>query len=146
MPMALAPVDHDHTREKRLDSGAGDFDLGMAWYRKAQGDLRAFMEAFAARMDGAVPGRVRIERRRDGLFSRTSHVVKVTISGEANAYVLSLEDGHLSAQRAKSVRGVTLKSQAMDFPEWLAALNADLQLLAEHAGSAQTVLHDFLMS
>ena len=129
-----------------MDSGAGDFDLGMAWYRKAQGDLRAFMEAFAVRMDGSVPGRVKIERRRDGLFSRTSHVVKVTISGEANAYILSLDDGHLSAQRAKSVRGVTLKSQAMDFPQWLAALNADLQLLAEHAGSAQTVLHDFLMS
>lgn len=129
-----------------MDSGAGDFDLGMAWYRKAQGDLRAFMEAFAARMDGAVPGRVKIERRRDRLFSRTTHVVKVTISGEANAYVLGLDDGHLSAERAKSVRGVILKSEKMDFPEWLAALNADLLRLAEHAGSAQSVLHDFLIS
>ncbi|MGH7097167.1 MAG: hypothetical protein ACREE4_05845 [Stellaceae bacterium] len=129
-----------------MDTEAGDFDLGMAWYRKAQGDLRAFMEAFAARLDGAVPGRVKIERRRDGLFSRTNHVVKVTITGEANAYVLSLDDGRLSAARAKSVRGVTLKSETMDFPEWLSALNADLQLLAERAGNAQGALHDFLMS
>lgn len=129
-----------------METEAGDFDLGMAWYRKAQGDLRAFLEAFAARMDGAVPGRVKIERRRDGLFSRTSHVVKVTITGETNAYVLTLDDGHLSAARAKSVRGVTLKSETMDFPEWLSALNADLQRLAERAGGAQTALHDFLMS
>ena len=129
-----------------MDSGAGEFDLGMAWYRKTQGDLRAFLEAFAVRMDGAVPGRVKIERRRDGLLSRTSHVVKVTIAGETNAYVLSLEGGHLSAARAKSVRGVTLNSQTMDFPEWLSALNADLQRLAERAGDAQTALHDFLMS
>lgn len=129
-----------------MDTGAGEFDLGMAWYRKAQGDLRAFMEAFATRMEGAVPGRVKIERRRDGLFSRTSHVVKVTISGETDAYVLRFDGGHLSAERAKSVRGVTLKSQAMEFPEWLAALNADLQRLAERAGNAQTALHDFLMS
>lgn len=129
-----------------MDSGAGEFDLGMAWYRKAQGDLRAFLEAFAVRMDGAVPGRVKIERRRDGLLSRASHVVKVTIAGEAGTYVLSLDNGHLSAARAKSVRGVTLNSQTMNFPEWLSALNADLQHLAERAGEAQTALHDFLMS
>lgn len=129
-----------------MENEAGDFDLGMAWYRKTQGDLRAFLEAFAVRMDGAVPGRVKIERRRDGLFSRTAHVVKVTISGEANAYVLSLDDGRLAAERAKSVRGVILKSEAMDFPQWLSALNADLQRLADRAGNAQSVLHDFLMS
>jgi hypothetical protein len=129
-----------------LAAAPGDFDLSMAWYRKAQGDLRAFIEAFATRMNGALPGRVRIERRRDGLFSRTSHVVKVTIASDPEIYILSLDDNRLSAQRAKAVRGVTLKSEAMDFPEWLAALNADLQLLAERTGAAHTVLHDFLMS
>jgi hypothetical protein len=34
----------------------------------------------------------------------------------------------------------------MAVPEWLAALNADVQLLAERAGAAHGVLHDFLMS
>jgi hypothetical protein len=129
-----------------LAAAPGDFDLSMAWYRKAQGDLRAFMEAFAARMEGALPGRVKIERRRDGLFSRTSHVVKVTIAGDLDTYILSRDGDRLSAQRAKAVRGVILKSEEMDFPEWLAALNAELQRLAERAGTAQSVLHDFLMS
>jgi hypothetical protein len=129
-----------------LAAALGDFDLSMAWYRKTQGDLRAFLEAFAARMDGALPGRIKIERRRDGLFSRTSHVVRVTIAGDPEIYSLSLDSNRLSAQRAKSVRGVTLKSETMDFPEWLAALNADLQRLAEWTNAAHTVLHDFLMS
>lgn len=129
-----------------MAAAPGDFDLSMAWYRKAQGDLRAFMQAFATRMGGALPGRVKIERRRDGLFSRTSHVVKVTIASDPEIYILSLDDNRLSAQRAKAVRGVTLKSEAMDFPEWLAALNADLLRLAERTGAAHTVLHDFLMS
>ena len=129
-----------------MAAAPGDFDLSMAWYRKAQGDLRAFMEAFATRMDGALPGRVKVERRRDGLFSRTSHVVRVTIASDPDVYILSLDDNRLSAQRAKAVRGVTLKSEAMDFPEWLAALSADLQRLADRTGAAQTVLHDFLMS
>ncbi|HJU16579.1 MAG TPA: hypothetical protein VJ770_08905 [Stellaceae bacterium] len=129
-----------------MAAGSDDFDLSMAWYRKAQSDLRAFMEAFAVRMAGAAPDRVKVERRRDGLFSRTSHVARVTIASDPNVYVLSFDNSHLSAHRAKAVRGVILKSEPMDFPEWLAALNADLQRLAERAGAAQNVLHDFLMS
>jgi len=33
-----------------------------------------------------------------------------------------------------------------DFPDWLNSLNADIQQLAERAGVAHDVLHDFLMS
>jgi hypothetical protein len=129
-----------------LTSGPGDFDLSAAWYRKAQGDLRAFLEGFATRMTGAIPGHVTVERKRDGLFSTTSHVVKVAIDAGPSVYVLHLENNHLSAVRAKSVRGVTLKSEPMDMPEWLAALNADIQRLAERVGAAHGVLHEFLMS
>ena len=129
-----------------MTSGPSEFDLSAAWYRKARGDVKTFVEGFATRMEAAIPGRVRIERRRDGLFSKTSHVVRVAIDSDPNVYILSLDGDRLSAQRAKSVRGVTLKSEAMDFPEWLAALNADIQRLAERAGAAEGVLHDFLMS
>jgi hypothetical protein len=41
-----------------LTSEPGDFDLSAAWYRKSQGDLRAFLEGFATRMEGAIPGHV----------------------------------------------------------------------------------------
>lgn len=129
-----------------MSGGPGEFDLSAAWYRKAQGDLRAFLEGFAARMEGAIPGHVAVERRRDGLFSKTSHVVKVAIDAGASVYSLCLDGSRLSALRAKSVRGVTLKSEAMDLPEWLNALNADVQRLADQTGAAHGVLHDFLMS
>ena len=127
-------------------SGPDEFDLSAAWYRRAQGDLRAFLEGFAARMEGAIPGHVSVERRRDGLFSKSSHVIKVTISAGSVVYALQLENNHLAALRAKAVRGVTLKSEVMPVPEWLVALNADVQRLAEQAGAAHDVLHDFLMS
>jgi hypothetical protein len=129
-----------------LTSGPSDLDLSAAWYRKAQGDLRAFAEAFATRMEGAIPGHVTVERKRDGLFSKSTHVAKVAIDTGPNVYVVRLEKNHLSALRSKSVRGVTLKSEPMDFPEWLNALNADVQRLAERAGATHDVLHDFLMS
>ena len=129
-----------------MTSGPGDFDLSAAWYRKSQGDLRAFLEGFATRLEGAIPGHVTVERRRDSLFSKTSHVVKVAIDTGGNVYVVCLENNHLSALRAKAVRGVTLKSESMEFPGWLAALNADIQRLAERVDAAHGVLHDFLMS
>jgi hypothetical protein len=129
-----------------LTSGPGEFDLSTAWYRKAQGDLRAFLEGFATRLEGAIPGHVTVERKPDGFFSSMSHVVKVAIDVGANLYVVALERNHLTALRAKSVRGVTLKTETLDFPDWLNALNADIQQLAERAGVAHDVLHDFLMS
>jgi hypothetical protein len=129
-----------------MTSGPSDFDLSAAWFRKAQGDLRAFLEGFAVRMEGAFPGHVAVERQRDGLFSKTSHVVKVAIDAGPAVYVLGLQNNHLSALRSKSVRGVTLKSEAMNVPEWLAALNADIQQLAAQTDTAHGVLHDFLMS
>ena len=129
-----------------MSSGPGEFDLSTAWYRKAQGDLRAFLEGFATRMEGAIPGHVTVERKRDGFFSKTSHVAKVAIDTGANVYVVALENNHLSALRSKAVRGVTLRSEALDFPDWLQALNLDIQRLAERTGAAHDVLHDFLMS
>jgi hypothetical protein len=130
----------------RVSSGPGEFDLAAAWYRKAQGDLRAFLEGFAIRLEGAVPGHVTVERKRDGLFSKTSHVAQVTIDTGPNLYTLRRENNHLEAVRAKLVRGVTLKSEALDLPEWLAALTVDLKQLAEQTGAAHDVLQDFLMS
>jgi len=129
-----------------VSSGPGEFDLSAAWYRKAQGDMRAFLEGFAVRLEGAIPGHVTVERRRDGLFSKTTHAVKVTIDAGPFVYVLALQNNHLSAVRAKSVRGVVLKSEPMGVPEWLGALNEDIQLLAERVDAAHGVLQDFLMS
>jgi hypothetical protein len=123
-----------------------EFDLSAAWIRRAQGDLKAFMEGFAVRLEGAVPGNVTVERKRDGLFSKTSHVVKVSIDIEPNVYSLAIDGSRLSALRAKVVRGVALKSEQMAVPEWLDAVHRDMQALAEHAGAARNVIHDFLMS
>ncbi|RUL74456.1 hypothetical protein [Dyella choica] len=123
-----------------------DFDLNAAWLRKAQGDLKAFMEAFAVRLEGAIPGRVAVEREKDGFFSKASHARKITVDGHEHVYVIDLQKSRLATQRSKVVHGVTLSTEHMEVPVWLAALHHDIQLLAEHAGQAQNVLHDFLMS
>lgn len=120
--------------------------MNAAWFRKAQGDLKAFMEAFAVRLEGAIPSRVAVERQKDGLFSKVSHAATITIEAHDHIYVLALQKGRLAAHRSKVVHGVTLSTEHMEVPAWLSALHGDIQVLAEHAGAAQNVLHDFLMS
>ena len=127
-----------------MSPGPDEFDLNAAWLRRAQTDLRAFMEAFAVRLEGAVPGRVKVERRRDGLLSKTSHVTRVILETDKAIYEIAMDKGMVSAVRAKLVRGVRISSTTLPIPEWLTEVRAEIQVLAEQQGLAGDGLHDFL--
>ena len=129
-----------------MDAETPGFDLAAAWTRRAGTDVKAFAEALAVRLEAALPGRVAVERRRDGLFSSTSHVSRVTISFDGCLCSLAMEHGHLSAKRAKVVRGVTIGSEDLSVPAWLDDVVRRTQALGEGAGAAHTALHDFLLS
>jgi|SRR5579859_550640 len=124
----------------------GEFDLGAAWLRRANGDIKAFFEGLAVRLESALPGQVEVERKKDGLFSRDSHAVRITVSLENYTYSLAIDHNRLTAARAKAVRGIVIKSESIAVPDWLAALSREIHALGEQAGAAHTVLHDFLMS
>jgi hypothetical protein len=120
------------------------FDLDAAGVRRAQTDLRAFTEALAVRLQGALPDRVSVERKRDGLLSRTSHVHEIVVRADAGEYRLRFAGGQLTATRAKTVRGVVISTSELAMPQWLAEVRAEVATLAETMGSASDVLHDFL--
>ena len=121
-----------------------DFDLDAAWIRRAESDLAAFMEALAARLEGALPGRVKVERRRDGLLSKTSHVQRITLQGDKAIYEIVREKLGVSTTRTKAVRGVSISSTALPTPEWLAEVRAEVRRLADQIGGAAEGLRDFL--
>jgi hypothetical protein len=127
-------------------SGLGDFDLHAAWFRRAQGDTRAFMEALAARLESALPGRVQISRKKDGLFAKTSHVTSIAINTGNSFYTLEQDGTGLHAGRSKSARGVVLKRETLPVPQWLDALAAELKALSGEIEGAHAVLQNFLMS
>ncbi len=129
-----------------MNAEPGDFDIGAAWLRRAQGDMKAFMSGLAARLDGALPGRVAVDQQRNGWFSGEKHVARITVSLQHGLYTLAEERGHLVATRAKVVHGVTIGTESMPVPAWLTKLNEDIQALGAEAGAAHAVLHDFLMS
>ncbi|MDQ0472399.1 hypothetical protein [Labrys wisconsinensis] len=129
-----------------MSDGPSEFDLSAAWIRRAQGDLKAFLEAFAVRMESALPDHVVVERRRDGFFSSTRHVTGVTVRTDGDVFILGMAGARLVARRQKLVRGVAVKTEVLGMPEWLVALDREVKLLAEQAGAAQSALHGLLMS
>lgn len=122
-----------------------DFDQSTAWIRRAQMDMKAFVEGLAARLEGDVPGLVEVERKRDGLFSKSSHVRTVTVHTDNNDYLLRRDGVHISTIRTKTVRGVALKHEDLPLAAWLQSLVKDLDALSGEMQGASNVLHDFLM-
>ncbi|MBU2731624.1 MAG: hypothetical protein WCY91_10535 [Acidithiobacillus sp.] len=122
-----------------------DFDQNTAWIRRAQTDMKAFVEGLASRLEGDMPGFVEVERKRDGLFAKTSHIEAITIHTDNNDYFLKQNGVHVSTVRAKTVRGVVLKHEDLPLSVWLESLVADLADLSGAMRGASNTLHDFLM-
>jgi hypothetical protein len=123
----------------------GGIDLHAAFMRRAAADQPAFIEALAVRLEQALPGLVRVERKKDGLFSKTAHVHTISIDTGDAQYVLEQEHGVLHATRARGTHGVILKRETLTVPQFLDGLNAALGTLSAQAEGAHRVLHDFLM-
>jgi len=127
-----------------MSAAPDQFDLDGAVLRRSQTELRAFMEALAVRLEGAIPGRVRIERKRDGLLAAARHVARITVRGDRAVYELGFERGELHASRAKLVRGVNISSADIAPRVWLDEVRTELRGLAEQADAASDALHGFL--
>jgi hypothetical protein len=127
-----------------VSAGPDEFDLDAAWLRRSENDQRAFLEALAARLEGAMPGRVTVERHKDGLFGKTAHVRRITVQGERAGYELAFGRGQLSATRSKVVRGVVISSAPVKVSEWLAGVREEVHALADQAIAANDVLQGFL--
>ncbi|MDD2876784.1 MAG: hypothetical protein PHT60_08230 [Acidiphilium sp.] len=121
-------------------------DLHAAFVRRAAADQPAFIEALAVRLEQALPGLVRVERKKDGLFSKTAHVHTISVDTGAVQYVLEQDHTMLHATCAHGTHGVILKRETLTIPQFLAALNEALGKLSTDAEGAHRVLHDFLMS
>ena len=111
-----------------------DIDLLAASLRADEAELGSFVEAVAAKLEAAVPGAVRVERRREGLFG-PKRVVKVTLDAGGQRLELVREGTGVQARCARVSGGIVLKSETVDTEPWLAALSA---ALADEARRSQT--------
>ena len=120
-------------------------DEDAAWMRRIQSDMRPFVEAFADRLEGAMPRRVKVGRRRTGMFG-PRRVHSITVEAGGRSYSATMEGDTLSCRRALVARGIALQSEDMKLRPWMDALMSDISSMAEDADTAHRSLHEFLMS
>jgi hypothetical protein len=116
------------------------FDLLAASLRADSADLAAFAEALATKLEEALPDRCAVERRGDGMFSRTKHVRAISVRMDDGVYSIAFAGGAATAERRTEVRGVTIKRDALAVDAWIDALSRSLAELATRSEQTRSSL------
>lgn len=114
-----------------------DFDLLAASLRADATDVRAFLEALAAKLEGSFPERVRVDR---GGFLGGKRVRKIVVDLGDNRYEVEQDGGRISTRRRTVVRGIALKNEELGMPDWIDALSRELLDEAERSGRGREAL------
>jgi hypothetical protein len=122
---------------------APDLDLLAASLRADATDTAAFLDALAARLEGALPGQVEVQRK-GGLFGGGKRVRRIAVRLGDSHYEIEGEHGALVARRRNVVRGIALKSEELGVDAWIEGLSADLLALAQRSEQGRLALQRLL--
>jgi hypothetical protein len=129
-----------------LDEGGLDIELLAASLRADSADVGAFVESLAAKLEDAVPERVKVERRRDGLFG-PKLVRRIALQSGASRLELHRADtGGIDTRCARLSGGIVLKSEQVDIETWLEALGRALAVEAHRNERTRQALERLLLS
>jgi hypothetical protein len=121
-----------------------DFDLSAASLRASGGDLKTFVEVLADKLDRALPGRVKVERRSARLLSKQKHVTAIELDLGETRYLLAAQDGAVETRCATAVRGIVLKSAVVPLDAWIDALLRELANEAQTSEQSRVALEQLL--
>ncbi|HWD10050.1 MAG TPA: hypothetical protein VHA57_13260 [Actinomycetota bacterium] len=122
-----------------------EFELVAASLRADAGDMATFVAVLAGKLEAALPGRVQVERHGKKLFSHDKVVTRITIDlGEVRYSLVPGAGGDLDCGRAKSVRGIVLKTDRLGLPDWIQSLAKDLAAQARTSEQARLALERLL--
>ena len=124
-------------------AGTLDIDLITASLRADSTDVSTFVEALAAKLEEAVPGAVRVERRRDGLRGPKT-VRRITVDVGDRRLELRSSGAEIDTRCSRLSGGIVLKSDAVDTDTWLAALSEALALAAKRSQTTRQALERLL--
>ena len=98
---------------EEIDRPAVDLDLVAASLRADSSDLTAFVESLAAKLEEAVPGRVRVDRRRSGMFGPKA-VRGVAVDLGDQRLELRADGGAVQTRCSRLSGGIVLKNEVLD--------------------------------
>lgn len=120
--------------------GTADFELVAASLRADLTDVRAFVEALAEKLEGALPGATRVSRRGGGLFGGRKRVAAISVAVGPDQFELENDDGRVACRRRTVVRGIALKNEELPLEEWIDAVSRALVTEAEESERGRTAL------
>jgi hypothetical protein len=126
------------------DPESVDLDLLAASLRADSSDVDAFVESLAVKLEDAIPKRVRIDRRRQGMFG-PKRVRQIEVDLGDQRLDLRLATGSVESRRAKLSGGIVLKSEQLDIDAWLAALGEALAAEASRSETTRQALQRLLI-
>jgi hypothetical protein len=121
-----------------------DFDLVAASLRADRGDLKAFVEALAVKLEGALPDSAKVRRGGGGLFGGKKRVEQIEVQVGNDAYELAHASGRLECRRRTVVRGIALKNDELSVDEWIDAVSRALVDEASDSERARIALGKLL--
>jgi signal transduction histidine kinase len=120
-------------------------ELYAASLRSDYSDASAFLEALAAKFEGALPTHTKVTRR-SSLFSRERPIQQIAVTlGEFQYRIGRDRSGPLLAQRSHFVRGIVLSSEQIPVEQWIEEVAEALAQLAAHNQQAHMALSRFLI-
>jgi hypothetical protein len=126
-----------------IDRPAVDMDLLAASLRADSSDLSVFVESLATKLEEAVPGRVRIDRRRSGMFG-PKEVRGLAVDLGDRRLELRTERGTVQTRCSRLSGGIVLRNEVLETDEWLAALSEALAGEARRSETTRKALERLL--
>ena len=121
-----------------------DFELLAASLRADDLDVAAFVEVLAMKLEGALPQRTRVVRRRTSLLSREKRVHAIEVDFGEEKYLLGADGAELDTRVAKTVRGIVLKSEQLALEQWIESLTRTIAAEARDSEQGRRALERLL--
>jgi hypothetical protein len=113
------------------ESDSLELDLLAASLRADLGDIAAFVEGLAVKLEEALPGVVQVERVKQG-FRGPKLVRRIALNaGSGERLELRREGNSVQTLTARTSGGIVLKTEAVDIETWLTTLTT---IIAAEAG------------
>jgi hypothetical protein len=121
-----------------------DLDLLAASLRADASDVGVFVESLALKLEEAIPGRVRVQRRRSGLIGAKA-VKRIAVDlGDLRLELVAEDKGVLETRYGRVSGGIVLKNETLDTDEWLVALGEALAVEARRNETTRRALERLL--
>ena len=106
--------------------------------------MGAYVESLAARLEDALPGRVRVYRWRERMFG-PKRVQKIVLDLGEHRLELRHMGGALEASCGRLSGGIVLKTETLETDAWLAMLSQALATEAQRSDNTRRALERLLI-